>query len=126
MLKGLRPELSKVLSDWMQHDPVNDSTAPRNPMTMPGYLELMKKRTEESEQMSQRASEAFDSGNKANLISDNYSFLTVMFSTVMFLSAITTKLVRPPARFLLLVISVLICSAVLLLTILTMPIAHRG
>jgi hypothetical protein len=126
VLKGVRPELSNVLSEWMQHDPFNDSTAPRNPMTMPGYVELMKKRTEESEKLSEKASEAFDGGSKANLTSDNYSFLTVMFSTVMFLSAITTKLVRPQARFLLLVVSALICAAVLLLTIVTMPIAHRG
>jgi len=126
ILKGLRPEISKVLSDWILLDPFNDSTAPRNPMTMPGYVELMKRRTDESEKMSEKASEAFDSGSKANFISDKYSFLTVMFSTVMFLSAITTKLVRPQARFLLLVISALICIAVLLLTIFSMPIAHRG
>jgi hypothetical protein len=63
--------------------------------------------------MSEKASEAFNSGSKANLISDNYGFLAVMFSTVMFLSAITTKLVRPQARLLLLVISALICIAVL-------------
>ncbi|HEV8507184.1 MAG TPA: hypothetical protein VGQ53_17355 [Chitinophagaceae bacterium] len=126
MLKGLRPELSKVLSDWMQADPFDDSTAPRNPMTMPGYLELMEKRTEESEKMSGKAAEAFDSGSKANLIADKYSFLTVMFSTVMFLSAITTKLVRPQAGLLLLIISALICVAVLLLTIFSMPVAHRG
>ena len=126
MLKGLRPELSKILSDWMQSDPLNDSTVTRNPMTTPGYQDLMKKRTDESERMSAKASEAFDSGNKANLISDNYSFLTVMFSTVMFLSAITTKLVRVHARFLLLIISVLMCVAILLLTIFTMPVAHRG
>jgi hypothetical protein len=49
-----------------------------------------------------------------------------MFSTVMFLSAVTTKLVRPQAGLLLLVVSALICIAVLLLTIFSMPIAHRG
>jgi len=126
MLKGLRPELSKILSDWMQSDPFHDSTATRNPMTMPGYLELMKKRTDESEKMNAKAAEAFDGGNKANLVTDTYGFLTVMFSTVMFLSAIATKLVRPTARLLLLVISALICVAVLLLTIFTLPVAHRG
>jgi len=49
-----------------------------------------------------------------------------MFSTVMFLTAITTKLVRPQARVLLLVISALICMAVPLLTVFSMPVAHRG
>jgi len=95
-------------------------------MTMPGYVELMKRRTDESEKMGDKASEAFDSGNKANRIPDTYSFLTVMFSTVMFLTAITTKLVRPQARVLLLVISALICMAVPLLTVFSMPVAHRG
>jgi len=126
MLKGLRPELSKILSDWMQLNALNDSTAPRNPMLTPAYLELMKTRIEESEKMNAKAAEAFDGGNKANLVSDTYNFLTVMFSTVMFLSAITTKLVRPQAGLLLLLISALICIAVLLLTIFSMPIAHRG
>ena len=126
MLKGLRPELSKILSDWMQLNASNDSTAYRNPMLTPAYLELMKTRTNESEKMSVKAAEAFDGGNKANSISHTYSFLAVMFSTVMFLSAITTKLVRPLASFLLLVISALICLAVLLMTIFSMPIAQRG
>ena len=126
ILKGLRPEISKILSEWIQLNPLKDSTAPRNPMTMPGYVELMKRRTDESEKMGDKASEAFDSGNKANRISDTYSFLTVMFSTVMFLTAITTKLVRPQARVLLLVISALICMAVPLLTVFSMPVAHRG
>ncbi len=126
MLRGLKPEVSAILSDWMRSNPFNDSTAPLNPMMTPAYLDLMKKRTDESETMSLKASEAFDNGTKANLISDKYSFLTVMFSTVMFLSAITTKLARPQARFLLIVIASLICAAVLLMTILSMPIAHRG
>jgi len=126
ILKGLRPEISKILSEWIQLNPFNDSTAPRNPMTMPGYVELMKRRTDESEKMSDKASEAFDSGNKANRISDTYGFLTVMFGTVMFLTAITTKLVRLQPRLFLVVISALICMAVLLLTVFTMPVAHRG
>jgi len=126
ILKGLKPELSKILSDWMQLNALNDSTAYRNPMLTPAYLELMKTRTDESEEMNTKAAEAFNAGNKANLISDTYSFLTVMFSTVMFLSAVTTKLVRPQAGLLLLVVSALICIAVLLLTIFSMPIAHRG
>src|SRR5215467_8480467 len=45
MLKGLRPELSTILSEWMRLSALNDSTVPRNPMNMPGYIELMKKRT---------------------------------------------------------------------------------
>ena len=126
ILKGLKPELSKILSDWMQLNALNDSTAPSNPMLTTAYLELMKTRTNESEKMSVKAAEAFDGGNKANSISHTYSFLAVMFSTVMFLSAITTKLVRPLASFLLLVISALICLAVLLMTIFSMPIAQRG
>lgn len=126
ILKGLRPELSGILTDWMKLNEMNDSTVYRNPMLTPAYVELMKTRTDESEKMSVKAADAFDGGNKANLTADTYSFLTVMFSTVMFLSAITTKLVRPQARLLLLIISVLICASVLLMTIFSMPIAHRG
>ena len=95
-------------------------------LAMPDYVELMKRRTDESEKMSEKASEAFDNGSKANLISDNYGFLTVMFSTVMFLSASQQNWFVPKPGFYSLCISALICIAVLLLTIFSMPIGHRG
>jgi hypothetical protein len=63
-------------------------------MDMPGYQDLMKRRTDESEKMSAKAAEAFNEGYKANRISDTYSLFAVLFSMVMFLAAITTKLVR--------------------------------
>src|SRR6185295_7558485 len=55
MLKGLRPELSNILSGWMQSNALNDSTASRNPMLTPAYLELMKTRTGEAEKMNAKA-----------------------------------------------------------------------
>jgi hypothetical protein len=79
ILKGLNPELSKILSDWMQLDPANDSTAPRNPMTTPGYLDLMKRRTDESEKLSAKSTETYNEGNRANRISDTYGLFTVIF-----------------------------------------------
>src|SRR4030095_11324210 len=38
MLKGLKPELSKILFDWMKLNALNDSTAPRNPMITTAYF----------------------------------------------------------------------------------------
>lgn len=126
ILKGLRPELSKILFDWMQLDPANDSTAPRNPMTTPGYQDLMKRRTDESEKLSTRSAEAYNEGNRANGISDTYGLFTVIFSMVMFLGAIATKIIRLRLRFILIIVSALICAAALFLVIFSMPIAHKG
>jgi hypothetical protein len=87
----------------------------------------MKKRTAESEKMSDKAGAAFEEGSKANRISDNYSLYTVIFSMVMFLGAITTKIVRPQLSLIVIVTSTLIfCVAGLLLVFFSLPIAHRG
>ncbi len=126
ILKGLRPELSRILSDWMRLDPVNDDTTPRNPMTMPGYLDLMKRRTNESEKLSAKSAETYNEGNRANGISDTYGLFTVVISMVMFLGAIATKIVRLRPRIILIVVSAFICAAVLFLVIFFMPIAHKG
>jgi len=126
ILKGVRPELSKVLSDWMQLDPAKDSTVPRNPMSTRGYQDLAKQRTDESEKLSIKSTEAYNEGNRANGISDTYGLLTVIFSMVMFLGAIATKIVRLRLRFILIVVSALICVIVLFLVIFSMPITHKA
>ena len=43
ILRGVRPELSKILSDWMQMHPFENPSAPFHPMVMPGYENLMEK-----------------------------------------------------------------------------------
>jgi hypothetical protein len=126
ILKGVRPELANILNNWLQANPLERATAPRHPMVMPEYEELMGKRMEESAKMSLKADEAFRTAQAANLNGDRYSLLTVLLSMVMFLGAITTKLVRINVRILLTIISAIICIGVLIVVFFYLPVAHKG
>ena len=126
IMKGVRPELANILSHWLQLNPLQSDSAPRHPMAMPEYEELMGKRIEESGKMSLKAEEAFKAAQAANMHGDTYSLLTVIFSMVMFLGAITTKLVQTNVRLMLTIISAIICIGVLIVVFFYMPVAHKG
>jgi len=126
ILKGLRPELANILSNWLQLHPFENPAAPRHPMVMPEYEALMEKRVNESEKMSAKGAEMYGAAQKANISADRYSLFTVLFSTVMFLAAIATKLVRTGPRVVLTVVSAIICIGVLVIVLFYMPIAHKG
>jgi hypothetical protein len=111
ILKGVRPELANILSNWLQSHPLDSAAAPRHPMLMPQYDAIMEQRISESEKMSDRAAEAFKAAQLANLSADRYSLLTVLFSLVLFLQALTTKLARINVRVVVTLLSALICIA---------------
>jgi hypothetical protein len=126
IIKGVRPELANILSHWLQSHPLETASAPRHPMVMPEYEELMGKRMEESGKMSLKAEEAFKAAQAANMSGDRYSLLTVLLSMVMFLGAITTKLVRTNVRLMLTIVAAIICIGVLIVVFFYMPVAHKG
>jgi hypothetical protein len=126
IIKGVRPELANILSLWLQSHPLETASAPRHPMVMPEYEELMGKRIEESDKMSVKAEEAFKAAQVANMNGDRYSLLTVLLSMVMFLGAITTKLVRINVRLVLTMVAAIICIGVLIIVFFYMPVAHKG
>ena len=125
ILRGVRPELSKIMSDWIQLHPFENPSAPFHPMAMPGYKEMMEKDLAESEKSLAQAGKLFDKATRANTISDRYSLLTVLFSMVMFLAAIGAKATRIRLSFTLIVVSGLVCIGVLILLFLYMPIATK-
>jgi len=125
ILRGVRPELSKIMSDWIQLHPFENPSAPFHPMAMPGYKEMMEKDLAESEKSLAQAGILFDKATRANAISDRYSLLTVLFSMVMFLAAIGAKIIRIRLSFTLMVVSGLVCIGVLILLFLYMPIATK-
>ena len=125
IIRGVRPELSKIMSDWMKMHPFENPSAPFHPMAMPGYKELIEKETAESEESLVQSGIAFEKATRANTISDRYSLLTVIFSMVMFLAAIGAKAARIRLSFTLIVVSGLICICVLILLFLYMPIATK-
>jgi len=125
ILRGVRPELSKIMSDWMQLRPFENTSAPFHPMAMPGYKELIEKDIAESEKLLAKAEISFEEATRANTISDRYNLLTVIFSMVMFLAAIGAKITRIRLSFTLIVVSGLVCIGVLILLFLYMPIATK-
>ena len=125
IIRGVRPELSKIMSDWIQLHPFENPSAPFHPMAMPGYKELMEKDIDESVNILAKSEILFEKATRANTISDRYSLLTVIFSMVMFLAAIGAKITRIRLSFTLIVVSGLICICILILLFLYMPIATK-
>jgi len=125
ILRGVRPELANILSNWLKSHPFEKASAPHHPMVMPEYETLMGKRVEESQKMSAKAQGMFDAAQRANANADTYSLLTVTLSMVMFLGAITTKLVRTGPRFVLTLLSAIIFVGVLIFIFFVLPVAHR-
>jgi len=125
ILRGVRPELSKIMSDWIQLHPFENPSAPFHPMAMPGYKEMIEKNLAQSEKSLAQAGILFEKATRANTISDRYSLLTVIFSMVMFLAAIGAKITRTKLSFTLIVVAGLVCIGVLVLLFLYMPIASK-
>jgi hypothetical protein len=123
ILHGIRPELSTIMSAWLKLEPGKNPAAPLHPMAMPEYLALTDKGLEESRQLDNKADLYWNQAQTANTNSDNYSLLTVIFSMIMFIGAITTKLSHIRLSFTLIVVSGFICIAILALLFFYMPLA---
>jgi len=125
ILRGVRPELSKIMSEWKESNPFVNPSTPFHPMAMPGYKELIEKDMAETKSIRSKSEIAFEKAIRANTVSDRYSLLTVIFSMVMFLAAIGAKITRIRLSFTLIVVSGLVCIGVLILLFLYMPIATK-
>src|SRR4030095_7652577 len=53
-LRGIRPELSKIMSEWLSSRPFENPSAFLHPMAMPEYIELVKKDMAEADKFSQQ------------------------------------------------------------------------
>lgn len=126
VLTGVQPQLQSILLNWLDLRRTNGASAPAHPMATPLYAQLQKERLGESEKLSAKGSEVYKEAEDANYNSDRYSFLGVMFSMVMFLGAVATKLVRIGPRITLALASSLICLAAVAWMIIYLPIAHKG
>ncbi|TMI86251.1 MAG: hypothetical protein E6H10_00485 [Bacteroidetes bacterium] len=126
IIGGVRPELANILSNWLQSHPLESASAPRHPMIMPEYEAIMGQRLDESQKMSEKAEETFRTAQVANLNADRYSLFTVLFSLVLFLGAITTKLVRINVRLIITLLSAIICVGGLIVVFFYLPVAHLG
>ena len=124
-LRGIRPELSKIMSAWLSSRPFENPSAFPHPMAMPEYIELVKNDMAEADNYGHQAEEARNGAQEANHNSDSYSLLTVVFGMVMFLGAITSKITRVSLTFAAIVAAGIICLGALIFLFFQMPIATR-
>jgi hypothetical protein len=82
------PELKGATDAWLTLEPVTNPNAPPSPFAMPEYI---LEHSEESEKLSIKADEFFEQATRANLTSDNYILLTVIFASVLFFGGISGK-----------------------------------
>lgn len=82
------PELKGATDAWLTLEPETNPNAPPSPLAMPEYI---LEQSEESEKLSIMAVEFFKQATHANLISDNYVLLTVIFASVLFFGGISGK-----------------------------------
>lgn len=120
-LKSIRPDLSKLMRDWLATDPLNNPKAIQQPLAMPEYQELLKIRFLAAKQLEEQARDCRKKALEAGEYSDKYLVITILFSTILFLGGIESKFDDVRVRSLLISLSGLILLfAVYRLTILPM------
>ncbi len=82
------PELKAATAAWLTLEPEANPNAPPSPFAMPEYI---LEQNEESEKLSIMADKFFKQATQANLVSDNYVLLTVIFASVLFFGGISGK-----------------------------------
>lgn len=125
-LSRIRPELGNVLKSWLDSDPLHNPDAPAHPMVTPEYGQLFQHELSEAEQLIKQAGKLWEAAQQANTYADTYSLFTVVFSMIMFLGAITSRLTRIRLSFIMLVVSGIVCILVLAALFFSMPIATKG
>jgi hypothetical protein len=105
ILRGVRPELSKIMSDWIQLHPFENPFCSISPNGNAGIQRVDRKRYGRIRKSLAKAELLYEEATRANTISDRYSLLTVIFSMVMFLAAIGAKIIRIRLSFTLMIVS---------------------
>lgn len=92
-LQHVRPELRELFEAWLATDPLENPDAPPHPLAMPQYTEeIALSYTKEAEQMRQDAELKMEDAHHAKRISSDYVFMTVLFSIVLFIGGILSKI----------------------------------
>lgn len=90
-LARLRPDLSKVMKQWIDSKPLENPAAYPNPLAQPGYAAMVEAELGKAEAWRKEAEAHRNTALHADKTSDNYLLLTIIFSAVMFLSGIESK-----------------------------------
>src|SRR5204862_8323609 len=86
--RRFRREFRPAFAAWLRTDPFHSPTAPPGPLLMPQYHNAA---AERAKTYDERATAAFDEGNKARETGEKYLRNTVLLATVLFLTALAQK-----------------------------------
>ena len=114
-----RPELKTATEAWLETNPFENPDAPPHPFVMPEY---QRKYAEEIKQFDELNKSKLDEAQQANLNSDNYVMLTVIYASVLFIGAVMDKFSSRKLRLIVLIMGFAIFSVTTAM-LLTMPIA---
>lgn len=104
-LARMRPELSQIMTKWLESKPLENKEAYPHPLATPEYAEMIKKQNAESETLRKEAEASRATALHADKIGDNYLLLTILFSAVLFLGGIESKFDVMKVRIMLLSLS---------------------
>ncbi len=121
-LDRTRPELRDAIKAWTATQPVKNPNAPPTPFLMPQYHV---KADDESAELASRALVSRDLAQKANMTSDSYTLLTVLYATGLFLAGLVSTIDEKRSRLVTLLMGAVISIAATV-ALLRLPIAKLG
>jgi len=123
-LKRGDPQLASILSNWLGTNPLQNTSSPANPLHMEAYQRMMQASKNSSDSAMRKAEELWQEAKQDNTFSDSYTLFTVIFSLVVFLCAVGTKLTKIKVAYACLIFASSIFLITLILLIVTMPVAR--
>jgi hypothetical protein len=123
-LKRGNSELTKLFKTWLLMNPVSNDKAPAHPLLMQEYKKMVSVSLSAADSATRSAERLWEEAQQFSTISDSYILYTVIFSLVMFLCAIATKLTRLKIAFAGMLFTGTIFIITLILLLILMPIAN--
>ncbi len=115
-------QLLTILDKWLTMNPLQNDKAPVTPLQMGEYKHLIKSSLAPSDSSNTTAEGLWKESEYNNSVSDKYILCTVIFSIVMFLAAMATKLSNMRLAFGFMMFAYTIFFTALVLLLLLMPI----
>jgi len=114
-----RPEFRIAVDAWLETNPFENPDAPSHPFVMSEYE---RKYAEEIKKFANLSESKLDEAQQANQNSDNYVMMSVIYASVLFISAIVDRFSSRRLRLAVLILGMIIFS-VATITLFTMPVA---
>jgi hypothetical protein len=94
--RRFRLEFRPAFAAWLATDPFHNAKSPPGPLLMPQYHNGA---AESAKAYDERATAAFEAGNKARETGDKYLRNTVLLATILFLTALAQRFKLEAVRF---------------------------